>query len=96
MDNVEYTDNEIIEHTESKELTMEQKFDALQLRVADLEFAHDQLRGIKADTTELLDTFKALKGAWTVLNWIGKLAPTVIVLTGITSGIMFAYRNWNK
>lgn len=32
---------------------------------------------VKADTSEILEIFRALKGALTVLDWIGKLAKPI-------------------
>ena len=39
-----------------------------------------QSQRIESNTKELLDTFNALKGAWAVLNAIGKLAKPLGVI----------------
>jgi Fic family protein len=60
------------------EIEMQEQIAHLDRRVTSLETERlaliDQSKRIEANTSELLATFTALKGAWTVLNWIGKLA----------------------
>jgi hypothetical protein len=77
-----------------------EEYNELRERVETLELAAMQnitsMSDIKKDTTELLETFKALKGAWTVLNWVGKLAPVVVVLSGAATAVHYAIKNWVK
>jgi septal ring factor EnvC (AmiA/AmiB activator) len=57
---------------------MQSQIDQLDRRISTLEGERvalvDQSQRIEANTKELLETFNALKGAWKVLNAIGKLA----------------------
>lgn len=45
-------------------------------------------KSIKDDTSEMLELFRALKGAFTVLNWVGKLAKPLAALA--MAGASFA------
>lgn len=60
---------------------MRDELNTIAIRVSSLEeqtLAHRaQTTRIENNTAELIETFNALKGAWTVLNWIGKLAKPV-------------------
>lgn len=44
---------------------------------ADLDANTAATNSIKADTGEMLEIFRALKGALSVLNWIGRLAKPI-------------------
>ena len=76
---------------------MQEQITLLGHRVAALESAQTthmaQTTSIKSDTSELLETFQALKGAWAVLNFIGKLAKPVAALTTFLGTI---YLLWGK
>jgi len=67
-----------------EELAMQAQIIELRGRVESIETTQkthmDQTNSIKSDTAELLETFQALKGAWTVLNWIGKLAKPIGII----------------
>ena len=65
---------------------MQDQIDMLDRRIAVLEGERMALvaqnKRIEDNTRELLETFNALKGAWKVLNAIGKLAkPLTFVAT---------------
>lgn len=66
---------------------MEEKLANLEKRVGTIETLQmdhmAQTTSIKKDTADLLETFNALKGAWTVLNWIGKAAKPLTVIGGL-------------
>lgn len=49
-----------------------------------------QLNSILSNTSELIDTFKAVQGAWKVLDWIGKAAKP-IGWTILTCGLIFVW-----
>lgn len=51
-----------------------------------------QSKRIEDNTTELLQTFNALKGAWQVLNAIGKLAKPLTFI-GALVGFFYALKN---
>lgn len=54
-----------------------------------------QNKTIVDNTSELLVTFNALKGAWVVLNFIGKLAkPLTFIASGF--GLYFAIKGGTK
>lgn len=46
---------------------------------------NQKLDGIHTDTRELLDTFTALKGAWKVLNFLGKLGKPISVAAALVA-----------
>lgn len=47
-------------------------------KVESIQIAHrEQSARIDANITDLIETFNALKGAWVVLNFVGKLAKPV-------------------
>lgn len=60
------------------------QLDALSLRITAIEALQtrhvEQTERIENNTKELIETFNALRGAWTVLNWLGKLAKPVTVI----------------
>lgn len=66
---------------------MQEQINDLHARVTNIEqiqVGHlAQSNAIKADTEELLSTFNALKGAWVVLNAIGKLAKPLTFIAGL-------------
>jgi hypothetical protein len=78
---------------------MQDQIDALNVRVTELEKAQmrddNQIASIKEDTSELLETFRALKGAWAVLNWIGKLAKPLAVISTFC-GMFYVYKSGGK
>ena len=75
---------------------MLQKIQDLEIRVNTIELSQAEhvkkTDSIKSDTAELLQTFNALKGAWVVLNAIGKLAKPVAFIAGLF-GAWFAIKN---
>jgi hypothetical protein len=75
---------------------MLQKIQDLETRVNAIEISQvehvKKTDSIKSDTAELLETFNALKGAWVVLNAIGKLAKPITFLIGIF-GTWFVIKN---
>lgn len=66
---------------------MQQQLDALNLRLKSVESNQivlgTQADRIEANTADLISTFSALKGAWAVLDFIGKLGKPVGALVGI-------------
>jgi hypothetical protein len=55
----------------------------------------ERSKRIEDNTQELLTTFNALKGAWTVLNFIGKLAKPLAVLAA-AFGFYFSVKGTGK
>lgn len=47
---------------------------------------------VKEDTGELVDAFKAAKGAWAVLEFIGKAAKPVLWISSIFTAFYHFYR----
>jgi hypothetical protein len=78
---------------------MQEQINNLQIRVNNIEATQvghlAQSNAIKADTEELLQTFNALKGAWVVLNAIGKLAKPLTFIAALF-GAWFAIKNGVK
>jgi hypothetical protein len=78
---------------------MQEQINDLHARVTNIEqiqVGHlAQSNAIKADTEELLQTFNALKGAWMVLNAIGKLAKPLTFIAAVFGGY-FAIKNGVK
>ena len=74
---------------------MHEEITALKTRVSAIEASQTthmaQTNSIKSDTAELLETFNALKGAWVVLNAIGKLAKPLTFMATIF-GAWFAIK----
>lgn len=48
-----------------------------------------QLCRIEANTSDIIATFDAFKGAWTVLNWIGKLAKPLGYIVTLGGGVIY-------
>jgi hypothetical protein len=75
---------------------MQDQLDTLSFRVGTLEqktSTHmEQTTRIEQNTTDLLETFNALKGAWKVLNAIGKLAKPLTFIAALF-GSYYAWRN---
>lgn len=59
-------------------MSQEHEFEALRLRVEELERKVDEstaaLKRVECSTNDLVEFFSAAQGAFKVLNWIGKLA----------------------
>lgn len=74
----------------------QEQIDALRGRVTIMEAelaANTALtKTVKADTSELVEAFKAAKGAWIVLNFIGKAAPTVLAISGVFAAFWHFWR----
>lgn len=49
---------------------------------------------LDAKTTEVVTAFDAAKGAFLVLEWIGKLAKPIIWTVGAAVAIIAAYERW--
>lgn len=48
-----------------------------------------QTVAIKADTAQLVATFEALKGAWIVLDWVGKAAKPISFIGALVTGAWY-------
>lgn len=48
-----------------------------------------QTAAIKSDTAELLGMFSALKGAWTVLDFIGKAAKPIGIIGAVCASTWY-------
>ena len=70
-----------------------EKLEKLSMRVSALEasqMAHmSQTADIKSDTAELIATFRALKGAWSVLDFIGKAAKPLAIVGAMCTSIWY-------
>ena len=71
-------------------IIMQAQINALTIRMQTMETLQSthmaQTDAVKRDTSELLETFAALKGAWAVLNFIGKLAKPVTFISSLIAG----------
>lgn len=76
---------------------MTAKLDELELRLSALESNVDnhaeQLTRIEKNTADLIDTFQAFQGAWKVLNWIGKLAKPIAVVSGVGAAVAIYFKD---
>jgi hypothetical protein len=74
---------------------MQDQLDKLDRRLSIIEGERvalvEQSKRIEDNTRELLDTFNALKGAWKVLNWIGKLAKPITLISSLF-GLYWAFK----
>ncbi len=43
---------------------------------------------------DLLEFFEAMRGAFKVLNWLGKLAKPTAAIVGLGASVMAAYAAW--
>lgn len=71
-------------------MTTNETLGALQIKLAVLEDSVDshteQLNRIEKNTSELIETFQAFQGAWKVLNWIGKAAKPIALVSAFCAG----------
>ena len=79
---------------------MQEEIVKLDRRVTTLETERQTLlaqnKTIVDNTAELLATFNALKGAWVVLNFIGKLAKPVAAFTTLFGFVYWVKTGGNK
>lgn len=75
------------------------QFDTLHERVASVEAAQAshmaQTARIEANTSELIELINAFKGAWKVLNWIGKAAKPLGYISSAV-GALFYFKDHLK
>lgn len=77
-------------------------FGALVTRVEALEqISQDQtrdIRSIKSDTSELLGAFRAAKGAFSVLEFIGRAAKPLLVIMAFVGSLLafIKFGEWPK
>ena len=53
----------------------------------------EQLTRIEKNTAELIETFQAFQGAWKVLNWIGKLAKPIAVISAMSAAVALYFKD---
>lgn len=82
-----------------------QKFDNGSARMAGIERDHgdtvkelaatrNELHELKQQLQDLLEFFEAMRGAFKVLNWLGKLAKPTAAIVGLGASVMAAYAAW--
>ncbi|MFZ7309796.1 hypothetical protein [Comamonas jiangduensis] len=82
-----------------------QKFDNGSVRMAGIERDHGgtvkelaatrkELHELKQQLADLLEFFEAMRGAFKVLNWLGKLAKPTAAIVGLGASVMAAYAAW--
>lgn len=75
--------------TENREL-LTQRMDRLEASVNE----NTRLtQGIKADTSEFLEVFNAVRGGFKVLGWLGNIAKWAAGLGAALSGLYFAIKS---
>lgn len=71
----------------------EQRLEALETTLTELEdmvMTHaEQLNRIEKNTSDLIETFQAFQGAWKVLNWIGKAAKPLALISAALGGFWY-------
>ena len=53
-----------------------------------------ELQELKGQLADLLDFFAAMKGAFKVLNWVGKVAKPVAAIVSLAAAMGAAYAAW--
>ena len=75
-----------------------QKFASGSTRMASIERellgARKELHELKVQLAELIDFFEAMKGAFKVLNWLGKLAKPAGAIVGFGAACVTAWSAW--
>jgi hypothetical protein len=51
---------------------------------------------IDKNTKDLVDGFKAVQGAFTVLGWIAKIAKPILWIAGAWAATALFFSNWRK
>lgn len=57
----------------------------------ELHSVREQLNGTRQDLSEMLEFFGAMKGAFKVLNWLGKLAKPIAYITMLVTAVVGAW-----
>lgn len=81
------------------------RFDSGSARMAGIEQDHaattqelrktrQELHELKQQLADLLEFFEAMRGAFKVLNWLGKLAKPTAAIVGLGASVMAAYAAW--
>lgn len=75
-----------------------QKFDNGSARMAGIEreltATRKELHELKQQLQDLLDFFEAMRGAFKVLNWLGKLAKPTAAIVGLGAACVTAWSAW--
>ena len=75
-----------------------QKFDNGSVRMAGIEreltATRKELHELKQQLQDLLDFFEAMRGAFKVLNWLGKLAKPTAAIVGLGAACVTAWSAW--
>jgi hypothetical protein len=53
-----------------------------------------ELQELKGQLSDLLDFFNAMRGAFKVLNWVGKVAKPVAAIVSLGAAVGAAYAAW--
>lgn len=53
-----------------------------------------ELQELKGQLADLLDFFNAMRGAFKVLNWVGKVAKPVAAIVSLGAAMGAAYAAW--
>ncbi len=75
-----------------------QKFDNGSARMAGIEreltATRKELHELKQQLQDLLEFFEAMRGAFKVLNWLGKLAKPTAAIVGLGAACVTAWSAW--
>ena len=75
-----------------------EKFDRGSVRMAGIEreltATRKELHELKQQLQDLLEFFEAMRGAFKVLNWLGRLAKPTAAIVGLGASVMAAYAAW--
>lgn len=75
-----------------------QKFDNGSARMAGIEreltATRKELHELKKQLVDLLELLEAMRGAFKVLNWLGKLAKPAAAIVGLGAACLTAYAAW--
>lgn len=75
-----------------------QKFDNGSTRMAGIEreltATRKELHELKQQLQDLLEFFEAMRGAFKVLNWLGKLAKPTAAIVGLGAACVTAWSAW--
>lgn len=85
---------EVRESLSSGDVRMTRIEDNAEAMRAELAANTKATKAIAENTSELVEFFAAMKGAFKVLNWLGKIAKPVAAIVGLCTALFAAYAAW--
>jgi len=77
-----------------------QKFDNGSARMAGIErelrTTRQELHELKQQLQDLLEFFEAMRGAFKVLNWLGRLAKPIGAIVSLFGSVALSYAAWRN